>query len=134
MLYESRFELGAQINSLSQAKWRDWLFCGVFVSLLSQGLRLNLAKQPLLAFHTDPRVAGLRFMGKQTNRLVGSLCNFETCLTVALSVSLPQPPSHVFSSQPYPQLASLLIQTYLTVLTKTFWVYYQSRSATVSAL
>lgn len=98
--------------------------------LLSQGLWLNLAKQPLLAFHTDPRVAGLRFMGKQTNRLEAWLCNFGARLTLSLPVSLLVP----LLSQPYPQLASVLIQTYLTVLTKTFWVYYQSSSATGSAL
>ena len=53
-------------------EWRDWPSCGdCLPPLLSQGLRLNLARQPLLAFHTDPRVAGLRFTGKQTDLLVG---------------------------------------------------------------
>lgn len=98
----------------------------------TQQLQLNLDRQTMLAFHTDPRVAGLRFMGKQTHCLVG----FGACLTLSLSASLfkPPPPLVFLLSRAYPQLASLLIQTYLTVLTKTFWVYYQSRSAMGFAL
>lgn len=74
-------------------------------------------------------------MGKQTNQLVGFVSNSRLALSLSVSLSLLRALLLVFPpSQPYPHMASLLIQTYLTVLTKTFWVYYLSRLATGSAL
>lgn len=87
-----------------------------------------------MAFHTNPRVAGLRFMGKQTTCLVGSVSHSRLALSRSPSLSPPAPLLVFPLSQSYPHMASLLIQTYLTVLTKTFWVYYLSRLATGSAL
>lgn len=74
-------------------------------------------------------------MGKQTTRRsVGLGVQLPSCL-LALRLPLLRAPLLVFPlSRPYPHMASLLIQTYLTVLTKTFWVYYLSRLATGSAL
>lgn len=101
-------------------------FAACLFPLISQALRLNLASQPLLAFQADPGVACRRFRGKQTSRSVG--------LSPSLSLSPPTSPVVFSPSQPYPQLAPVLMQTYLTVLTKTFWVYYLFCSATGFAL
>lgn len=60
---------------------------------------------PLLRFAST-----LMFLGKTESR-------FSVC-----DCSNPHPLSH-------PTIATLLIQTYLTVLTKTLWVYYQLHSA-----